>query len=567
MSFDEVYSCIKLIRLLKETQKFVKFAKVNGEDAEELFDGYRLMVKTIQRFLLHDISEFDSCVNLEEDFTLYRVRFTGVQLNETTSECPKMILARNVTELLKKSWKSKNFKELKDSINYLEKPLFSIFDRIFSNAKLPEDFLTNKNELIKQNMRELSWTFLADTSRNVPHGYFVAFLNHDCDGRERTVKGYKFTLAFLVNSLFLDSDKEVNKILKLKDTWKEVDSSFSILRKISERGRKNCPINLLRGTLSIKRPSKDDFIELLNLKLYKNPNLNQEQRLREVLLWYHLETLPPNFFCSVGGLVYLLKGLISDIGEGKEVEIIRFIHPVRPKQNTYSYAILLRAGGFISDSSGWLLFLDMATDFSGQGSTNLGYVEDVLRKNKRWFNIKNFRIDFKTFKNNMGISEKGSISLSHENNKIKDKIGYYKQLSTELLVQNYLLSSGFEIKEWSYNSSVGEIDFIAKKNDVFYLIEVTTSLNLNDKETSKLVEEFSKKEKEIRKKFGAKKVRKCFYVLNFFYREHYKLLEKDNIKVMPLDDLFFEKIGTKTNLKKIRRIVELLRFNPNFPFY
>jgi len=98
--------------------------------------------------------------------------------------------------------------------------------------------------------------------------------------------------------------------------------------------------------------------------------------------WLDIDVLDTNKIHVFNGASAFISVLIGEIEKysifhiDDSVIVARIKHPISKTKNDRSYAILLNSGGFLTDTSGWLIFLDCGTDYSGSG----GYLTDQIEK-------------------------------------------------------------------------------------------------------------------------------------------------------------------------------------------
>jgi energy-converting hydrogenase A subunit M len=231
--------------------------------------------------------------------------------------------------------------------------------------------------------------------------------------------------------------KELNKKkerqLQIKD-WFALDKFYRRVQdEIITPLEKKLKIDLTGyPLLAIKKIDKSVFGDLLSKENLAEPEyLNKEDKeslkkqLDYHLLWYAVDVLDaqqstvfngiPAFISTLVGYVYLKK-----LYKNKErVEVRVFKHPApRDKGHYYSYAILVESHSSlgISDYSGWLIFLDCATDFSGFGGPFYAQAQSVLKKLKkeRSIEVREISIDKNLFKDYLfrkSVSSVSDISL------------------------------------------------------------------------------------------------------------------------------------------------------------
>jgi hypothetical protein len=128
----------------------------------------------------------------------------------------------------------------------------------------------------------------------------------------------------------------------------------------------------------LDRSPRRYFEGLLEKRIPELP-LSAEENFQRVFLWYPIQLVDSSDYSFSGAPAFipLLMGMIQIKRRSKDkskAKVVRIIHGgVEEHRRSYSYAILAELSGYISDSSGWLLFYDCCDD---RGSTS-GLFEKV----------------------------------------------------------------------------------------------------------------------------------------------------------------------------------------------
>lgn len=128
-----------------------------------------------------------------------------------------------------------------------------------------------------------------------------------------------------------------------------------------------------------------------------NAELSQDERIDETLLWYDFEIIdsaPYKLFS--GGPTF--RSLIP-WGSNEQTQSSHSRQAVCNQIQTsrdatwFSYAVLMERRGSISDSSGWVIFLEVGGDYAGQGGFEYKQTEDVLKSLMDWVDVSEFEVD------------------------------------------------------------------------------------------------------------------------------------------------------------------------------
>jgi hypothetical protein len=448
---DDFFSYYNILNIVTDLTSFEKWLKdYHGlVDYNELLDGYVFFLNTCFRGLIDTII-LENSFGIEEDYIFYRARFVGINIDDIPNTCEKTIFVKNIWEKTKKIRNSTSWDEITASIKDIV-DLLKSFEKIYENYIVPVDGLP-KNYALNSATILKTYIFLNDLQYGVPLAYKIApILESDLTEKQvdRAYLGYVCTLQYLWYIL-LGEQKFRNSSLKnlhlaheiypleesenfsrfsfnprrrKKDCWASLDRFFGIIKSeiiehLEDELKKNSNFNHLFDTLLVCQNFDKNLIEddLVKYKLKDPEYLSREdkksvyKKLDYYFMWYKADVLDGSKTSVFNGIPAFTSILIGNIEKKKylankeEIFVLRFKHRVGEKCYDYSYGILIEAFGStgISDYSGWLIFLDCATDYSGfGGSLHYGagtcienYLDEGLMKIKEVTVDKNVFIDY-----------------------------------------------------------------------------------------------------------------------------------------------------------------------------
>jgi len=568
MNVEEVYACINMLRALEDQKSFFRYIKEKKirQSKSKLFKGYRLMIRAIQRAVLHNLAEEPNYLDLENNFTFYRARFNGTPLQKISDSCDAIVFIKNLHYLFQSCWKAESWQDMKTKLGICDKIVFTIFDNLYARLK-PKKTGFSKEEILQSITLDFILVFLSDTSRNRPNCYYVSFLEKGLriENDSETIEGYKLALVFLWEHCggFADA---ATKIIRLKNDWQSLDGSFRIMRSYTDKTK---PWLDLDSWFEITKPlSKKELDHLLSQKRYAPVMQSKKEELEEAFYWYEIDALTSEFFSTFGTLLVSIRGAVSYAKEmGDKITLIRLLHS-RPHENgnDYSYAILLSGGGILSDPSGWLLFPEIATDYSGQGGYQHKRIEEEINKAVDNIEIKTINVSYDILEKELNISGLNKIDLVRNNKRLRDNNSKLKGNLTEQLVRSIFIARGFEIKGASLRIKGKEIDLLAEKNNELYCIEIQNKFNLNEEGIDSLIREFKDKERLLRLDYpDHSNIKKIFVVTTVVTDKYNQKLIDSGIELELIDRRTLEELKlSSSRIKELFDILEINEFNSRF---
>jgi len=623
---DQLLAFYNIIKIAGNLEKFKKWLKEyhsfqNIEKSREILRGYQFFLKTCIISLIESLMD-NLSLGLKEDFTFYRARFAGVSLEDIPNTCDKVIIIKNIWKQAKPIFKAKNWTQLKTAIESFYQNVLYIFEKIYQekvdvNPKIKEINI-KKEEALNAVTIFYTHIFLNDTSNVEPKGCSISILIPKLTLKYLSTcfTGYKYSLQFLWYELLKEnfnkiclknlhkaeiiyqketkemakeppfipvSKRQQKNLLEICKKWLAIDMFFpkireEIIKPLEQKLKVTIGFNSI---LLLKKPVyyKKLFGKLLSKVeepqyLTKNDKKSLKKKLDYILLWYPhveiLDTMGMEVFNGVPAFITTLTGAIElkRIFKVKEkVFVARFKHPtLGPNKNNYSYGILIEAFGStgITDYSGWLIFFNCCTDYSGFGSSEHMLAEtfiDIYQKRGQ-IEVREITIDKEIFLE--FLKEKTVEKLREEISKRLRKISKKRKKSEVLeiikgkmleLLTYYYLSKLRKYKdiEWDERLEGKQIDIIATSaNNEKELFECKTSIHQNYK---KIIKNLKAKQKLISKHYKCPLPRTNICVWNEPNPQRKMEIQKEGIKIISLQKIISQdpifKYKEKEKISKI----------------
>jgi len=506
---DDVFGVLYEIKLILGINDFVNWLENyhEVENYEDILEGYKFMVKTLIGMFIRSICDNIS-FNIEEDFVFHRaIRYVGLEIDAIPNTCPKAIFIKNIYELAKPIWKAKNWDELTKEAKTFSSKFFPIFDNILEGYVIISTSI-DKKSAIKYSAILHALIDLNDTQHGLPKGYVTSVFYHrkgfSSEYYQKILQGYKYALQFLWFNLL---DKRIfNKLLTcihLAQSWKEVDKYFGVIsREIVRPMEEKMGIGALDKLLSVKKKIPKKSFGILLERKPREKIYSEGEKLNRLLYWYPLEILSSSsIFNGVPAFISVLSGLVKNreiMGIKEKVDVLRIKHSMESEgEYDYSYGILIEVmSNILADYSGWIIFYDCATDYSGfwryKHSLAESFIEMYEKMDK--IRVREIIIDKEKFlqylKKDVVSKDYKEILEVGEKKKIEDsKLNEAKGLLLELLLYYILTEDNYDKVIWNYkrkyrNETI-QMDVVARKTAELYFFECKTILPLNKEEVAK----------------------------------------------------------------------------------
>ena len=509
---DHFVGLLKIWDIVKSYDLIVKYADSLGFDKEDVTEGYIYFIDTWLRAFLDSIMT-STHVLLEDNYEFYRANYQGVHISKMSNSCDKIIFIRNYHKFmraLKKDKKRSVYTVMARFDNFISKFTLKFKKIICEN----DDLSIIEKDRIQFATISRGLFLFNQITKGIPQGRFFTLFKTGVTKKEleSNFLGYKITLLYVWKKCL--TKKQFGVVEGIKDAlywsgetysgeYSSGDTIDCFFRKIVDgiieplKKKKNTDLSLDVYFLFKKSMPKGVFNSFLE---DASPDLNEKEKIDELFLWYNCELTDSSksyVFNGAMSFIILLEGSVSwgkRVGKKSPVRVLKIPHKNEHGYD-YSYGILIESGGsFGSDFSGWMVFYDVCTDYSGFGGQQHAYIEGMIKLHLRNKSITIREKEMSLEYLEKYLSEKstdrriGQVKKEYE--KKNEILNEARGILLELIV--YYLQT--QIKDnnvrWGIELENGEIDILVETIDSIKFIECkidAKSLNL-DKEIKKIKE-------------------------------------------------------------------------------
>ncbi|MHA1887141.1 MAG: hypothetical protein ACTSX0_03890 [Promethearchaeota archaeon] len=603
LSADRLLSFVKIFKINSNLNAFQEWMKEYHKrgDESEIFEGYKFFLDVCIRGFINSVI-YESALDLEEDFTFFRARFVGIELDDIPNTCEKTIFIKNIWNLTTKIRKAKRWDDLNEAVETVT-GLVTVFD-MFLEKNICQTTELNENNALKIVTKFYTHIFLNNTREGIPHVYLLTpILKFTATEKylEKAYLGYVYALQYLwfvllgktkfeetslrkmhmaheiysngveeqietmvgmpvsedvdrtkferlgkpeseILSMEESFEKDINKLEEgkkrptLLKNWLALDKFFAIIHEeiivpIEDQIKLDIRFNpLFKVTNKFNKSLFTKYLsteELRNPKYLEPTNNNQlmKKKLDFLFYWYDINVLDTQKLTVFNGVPSFISTLIGNVelnrifGHNETVYVLRFKYPVKDVQGyDYSYGIFIPTFGSmgLTDYSGWLIFFDCATDYSGFGGSLHTQAEMIINKllEESKIKIKTEIVNKNFFKEY--LAEK-SISSVFDKIKLKTPYGMDTELSiseiqkhTEIFIADmkgklfeyvfyhWLLeenSTNYHEIKCDVNKNKEQIDVYAELEDEIHIFEC--KVNLHDNKIDETINQINRKVKAL----------------------------------------------------------------------
>jgi len=432
LGVNEVYGTIGCYDILSNAQAFTSWIDKKYPDINinELFPGYLYCIDLIVGLFARGIHD-DETFGLTSDPAFDRAVFYGIPPDNMDITCEKARLLYILNHNVKKIKSSKNFSKCRHPLNDLKRNVLDIFanhlkENAYSNLPNP------KNELYSYLIKGSVWLYFSNiVGRGIPYAEASTPLrsskeedvikegtseweeyikSDDYGAKDTIIRGYCYSLEYLINQLFPNLlDTERLKYLHNTEDWHEINYIYSYLDdhvflELDNDHEKAWYLYSFKNDTKLSKESLSTIFD----KRIKLPKISLKERLDQIFLWYEVGFLDASAgpFSGMIALRTLLTGAVTKQKEreiSEPVQIRIFKHQCFAGYN-YSYAILMEGYGFAMDYSGWIVFFDTDTDYSGTSGHYHQLIDNDIQRYKEYLNVVSFEVKKESFEDYvMGI--------------------------------------------------------------------------------------------------------------------------------------------------------------------
>ena len=398
-AIGDILGIVNCLLAIADVEAFKKWTSEfhSREVGNNHLPGYKLVFNTLFRMLTSEL-ERNTSLGFTSDDIFDRATFRGISINKLPNTCEKAVLIRNLQYYYNDVISSNSWASLETSMQRLSVEVLAPFNNVKKVSSLNRKRPVREIETaVTYSSMFQTYIFLNDTSRGIPHGYLPAmFDDQEADfgfqySAARTLGnaffGYKYAVQFLWYQLLGDKFRNsvVSDIHKTSD-WDSFDKYFDKIKSgiIEPLEKSTGGVIGYDFFVLIEKNPRIYFKALLEKKIPES-SLSAEEKFQREFLWYPIQLVDSSDYSFSGApaFVPLLMGIVQIKRRSKDkskAKIVRIIHGgVEEHRRSYSYAILVELSGYISDSSGWILFYDCCDD---RGSTSglFKKVESLLNR-------------------------------------------------------------------------------------------------------------------------------------------------------------------------------------------
>lgn len=532
LNVGSLFGTLNCARIASDLRGFREWLKNEHgiEDFGPVFEGYRFFMESAIRAFLNAVT-LESALDVKEDFVFHRARFVGVPIVKVPNTCEKTLLLKHIVNQLREISRAQDAISLGSAVGGFDNAVFKPFFEAFEKYVLADNKAKiSKDEALRLVTMFYAYIYLNDTSRQIPHGYWVSMMDNAVgrDYHSKNFLGYKYCPQFLWSRLLGDQYRATSLVnMHRSAEWAIDDDDFDLEERRPRGDREDLDSYFVKVGDEIIRPLEqrlglnlgfakilyveervptEEFRQLLSP--LPEPQLSEGERLDFQLLWYSVELLDTsstNIFSGVPAFISLLAGsaeLVKRFSKGEDKALIcKFVHPDRSvKGNDFSYGVLISAAGTsgLADYSGWMLFFDCCGDYSGFAGSEHAIAEAMIDvyKDRDEIEVHEMTIDKNRFKSYIaekivsGNREHVEAELERESERRRERniVSEARGLITELITYYTLSKSAQGKVDWNLTQDGNQLDIVLEASDKVTLIEcVLDPANMNaDEETRKL---------------------------------------------------------------------------------
>lgn len=471
-----------------------------NDDLDDLAPGYVFFFETGIRAFANGASQ-SSLLDFDEPYVVQKAEREMVDLNKIPESSEKLNFFRNIEEIQSNIRKKKEWSDINEV--YSEVSVFiDISDHLVEVIDgNPQSELSQKQAL-EYGMQIQLVDRYTNTANFAPRGYGPTNLNYwiSNGAREGALSGYTRTLQF-VWSQILESDEYRDSILpklheanvwghrhhdgidntSLQEFYGALKSEFLTpidkeFEQISGGGLIE-PDALFQSNTAV---DEEIFGPLLSpVEPRMRSDLDSSEELDYVLFWSPAEWLGSGTFSKAPTFETTLWGLAKQFEQADldiPIHIAQFKHPQTDGDgNRYSYAILQRLPPCgLGDPSGWLIFSEVGTDFSGSNA-QLARIENCIDSVEEHWPIerREMTINLSEFRELMALRLVDDSLLTEVHAQAaSEKLGNARGLLIEF-IGYFVLSNRSDVEEvrWQVDPGGGELDLLAEGKDRHRAIE------------------------------------------------------------------------------------------------
>ncbi|MFD1600560.1 MULTISPECIES: hypothetical protein [Halobacteriales] len=497
-----IASLLHPLKIASSTEHFEEWICENKEDdLDDLVPGYVFFFETGIRALAVGGS-ISPVFDLDYPYVLQRAEGEMIDPDKIPESNERLDFFRNLKQIQQQirpvtDWE--NISTVQDAVA----PLLDLSAKLIEIAEPVPEANLSKDTAIEYATRIQLVDRYTNTRQYGPRGYGPTNLDRWLlsGPRENAISGYVRTVQFVWRELLQDENTyqdsvlpDLNKVTTWSSDHRGDSSELSLQTFYGDiRGQFLTPIDKQLESLTGGRlVEPDDILEarseipedvlspfLTSVEPPSRSELTLEEELDYVLFWNNAEWLGSTTFSKDATFETTLWGLaITFLREDADfpIHVARFKHPVKSGEgNRYSYALLQRLGHRgIGDPSGWLIFYEVGTDFSGSEAA-VKYIEKCIAEVQDFWpiEVRELTIGIEEFRRLMATrladdylqneleAQDASMKLNSARGVLLELLGYFALTAQEGDLPVF----------WSEDLGAGEVDLLVIEQDQYRVIE------------------------------------------------------------------------------------------------
>ena len=465
----------KVLDVVSDHQKFLDFAEEQGYTAEDVFTGYALFVESgLRQIIDHQVLDENFYENSEN---LQVANRRGEYLENLPRKHSKEKFLYGIKKYVNRlnGASRADWNTVVEAVEKAEKDVIEPLGEIYEEHTEYQLEDSQDAKFYQMVVEDCVFDF-TEMQPGYPEAYYCPILKKELDGRySEALTGYKLAVVFFLDNFLKEQDKkkfDYRKFLEA-DEWKKSVGMFEddeddksdhkYLNKLFPQSREDLfeneeselqMIKQTRITDALFKPT-DQAKELLKHLEVEDENQpdNKKEELRQKLWLYSVEIIgfeKEGRFNGVPALHSYIKGEWLNrrkADSDNPIKIIRFKHPENPEgeeeQNMISYGVLSEYRQMHFDASGWLIFPNCATDFSGTGNSFRQHIENLIDELGDDVKVKEMTVDYSKFEELLADYDVSNKALAQERiDTLGQEKSDFRGVSTEFLTY-YILNEKY----------------------------------------------------------------------------------------------------------------------------
>lgn len=423
MDFTRLFFAIRIFDISSNSHGFRTWLKSTHQLtlSNEIFIGYRYFLSSAYKFIF-DAVEGDTSLRLQESKLFVRARSECEHLGKFTLDCEKAYFLYNLQRIASPLLRANRLIDLEVAIKKFTSDTQPL--RKLAEKAQPLGSVSVSKTVELGTISHLYIYFHQFTNLGEPYAASTSLLREPISETQLSYAflGYKLTLQYIWYQTLTHVPSSIRDLHKVK-VWRDKrpptkafdfgEHNLADLldnRKVDLRKQKDLESYFWRIKHQIIDPLskkyKSDIVHTTNnsFRLHTRgqksalqplllPSRSQNKKavsdtLSELFFWYPTEYFNDSKnhdYIGVTNLITLISGALYLRKEHKykdKIQVIRFKHretAIEREAHDYSFAILLRTQlGQNFFESGWIVFFNCCSDYSGFAGSQLIQVEEML---------------------------------------------------------------------------------------------------------------------------------------------------------------------------------------------